>query len=249
MIAEGHDVDNHSFSHVSFGTDHNTGTFTTREQAIDDLTRTSQAIFNVTGYWPWSFRAPFFQWGGANNILYGLDYELMMPFVGSQLDTNDWMPERTPQDIADTVLLHAQPAGGVILMHDCGGPRQRTVDSLAILIPEMQARGYAFVSTRELFYLTGTSPERFTDAPAMRTGGAVNAWAPSRNPAFEPLWADYPEWWNESWWTIPAPPWARNGMSDNPLTGVDTTNLIFPAIGLVVSLFGLFGAIILKKRR
>ncbi|MCL1877875.1 MAG: polysaccharide deacetylase family protein, partial [Defluviitaleaceae bacterium] len=151
MISEGHDVENHSWNHASFGNDMGTGTIETAEEAFDDIARTSQKIFDVTGYWPFSFRAPFFQWGGDDDILLGLDRRLNLVFVDSGMDTNDWQPRRTAQNIADFVLETTSPEGGVILLHDCGGSRQATVDSLALFIPEMQERGYEFVSVRQLF--------------------------------------------------------------------------------------------------
>jgi peptidoglycan/xylan/chitin deacetylase (PgdA/CDA1 family) len=210
MISEGHDVDNHGWNHTSFGADILSSgfTYTTVDQAFDDMTRASRAIFDATGYWPFSFRAPFFEWGGENNILYGLDRQLNMAFVGAGLDTNDWMPERSPQDIADTVLLADDPSGGVVLLHDCGGQRQRTVDSLELFIPEMQARGYEFVSLRQLMILTDTTPQLFTGANMWPN---ANAWVPPRGGTEPvPLWPDNPEWRNEDWWTGETPPWERN---------------------------------------
>lgn len=210
MIEEGHDVCNHGWDHTSFGNDLNTGRHTTRAAAREDLTRTSQAIFDVTGYWPWSFRAPFFEWGGQGNILAGLDRELNMAFIDSGMDTNDWMETRTPRDIANTVLNNPNPNGGIILMHDCGGSRQRTVDSLAMFIPQMQARGYEFVTVRELFLLQDAMPELLQGANAWPR---VNQWVPTRRGMWEPpipLWPNNPDWWNRDWWTNSTPPWERN---------------------------------------
>jgi peptidoglycan/xylan/chitin deacetylase (PgdA/CDA1 family) len=160
MIDENHDVENHSYSHIRFGDD-----YPSKEKAREDLVRTSQAIFEATGRMPFAFRAPYFEWGGKNNILHGLDRELNMVFVDAAIDTNDWQEERTPQDIAAAILGHENPNGAVVLMHDCGGSkprdRQRTVDSLALFIPQLTARGYKFVSVRQLFLQTGAEPEIF----------------------------------------------------------------------------------------
>ncbi|MCL1845455.1 MAG: stalk domain-containing protein [Defluviitaleaceae bacterium] len=206
MISEGHDVENHSWNHSSFGQDMGTGTITTAEAAFDDLTRTSQAIFDATGYWPFSFRAPFFQWGGENDILLGLDRELNLAFVDSGMDTNDWQDARSPQDIADFILDTTSPEGGIILLHDCGGSRQRTVDSLELFIPEMQERGYEFVSVRQLMMLTQTMPQMLTGA---NMWPRANQWAPARGGTVVPLWPDYPNWWEQDWWTDATPPWER----------------------------------------
>ena len=210
MIDEGHDVCNHGWDHTSFGANLSTGNHKTRAAARADLTRTSQAIFDATGYWPWSFRAPFFEWGGSNNILFGLDRELNMAFIDSGMDTNDWMDARSPQMIANTVLGNSNPHGGIVLMHDCGGSRQRTVDSLALFIPQMQARGYEFVTVRELFLLQNAMPETLQGTNAWPR---VNQWVPTRRGQWEPpipLWPNNPDWWNRDWWTNSTPPWERN---------------------------------------
>jgi hypothetical protein len=132
-----------------------------------------------------------------------------MVFIDSGMDTNDWRTDRTPQDIASFVLHTEDPEGGVILLHDCGGSMQRTVDSLALFIPEMQMHGYEFVSVRQLMLLTESMPELFTGA---NMWPRVNQWIPARTPdwaTFTPLWEDYPDRWNQNWWTDPTPPWER----------------------------------------
>lgn len=204
MISEGHDVDNHGWDHTSFGADilGSGFTYTTVEEGMADISRASQAIFDVTGIWPFSFRSPFFEWGGANNILLGMDRYFNMPFVGTGMDTNDWQDNRTPQDIADTVLNNANPAGGIVLLHDT---TQRAVDSISLIIPEMQSRGYEFVTVRQLMMLTGSMPELFGDS--MRTGGNINAWVPVRRAEPVAFWPDYPYWWEQDWWTSEIPPW------------------------------------------
>jgi len=210
MIEDGHDVDNHGWDHTSFGANLGTGNHVTRESAREDLIRTSQTIFDVTGYWPWSFRAPFFEWGGASNILLGLDLELNLAFVDSGLDTNDWMPSRTPQDLANTILNHSNPNGGIVLMHDCGGSRQRTVDSLALFIPQMQAMGYEFVTVRELFMLKNITPEVFAGS---NMWPRVNQWAPARRAQWDTqrsFWPNNSDWWTNDWWSNSTPPWERN---------------------------------------
>jgi peptidoglycan/xylan/chitin deacetylase (PgdA/CDA1 family) len=210
MIEEGHDVCNHGWDHTSFGNDLTTGRHTTRDAARDDIARTSQAIFDATGYWPWSFRAPFFEWGGQANLLMGLDRELNMAFIDSGMDTNDWMDSRTPRDIANTILNNPNPRGGIVLMHDCGGSRQRTADSLALFIPQMQARGYEFVTVRELFLLQDAMPELFQGVNAWPR---VNQWVPTRRGMWEPpipLWPNNSDWWERDWWTNSTPPWERN---------------------------------------
>jgi peptidoglycan/xylan/chitin deacetylase (PgdA/CDA1 family) len=41
-----------------------------------------------------------------------------------------------------------------VLMHDGGGNRSETIASLKIIIPELQKRGYRFVTVSELLSLS-----------------------------------------------------------------------------------------------
>jgi len=217
MIDEGHCVDHHGWDHTSFGIPIVGGYHPTRAAAIEDLELAAQTIFDETGFWPFSFRAPFFQWGrpaghelGQLNMV-GLDYIYRMPFVGSGLDPDDWQLDATAEMIAQRILDTRAPVGsheGVnILLHDGGGARQETVDSLELFIPQLRAEGYEFVSIRQLMILTETMPH--TLPSGNYTGPGINGFAPPRG-AGTPLWPNYPTWWdNDEWWTDDTPPWYR----------------------------------------
>ena len=79
--------------------------------------------------------------------------------VGNKIDTKDWNlePALTPKQIAALVLDHLPPCqpndqkcGNIILMHDGGGNRERTVLALPLIIDGARARGYEFVPVYEL---------------------------------------------------------------------------------------------------
>jgi peptidoglycan/xylan/chitin deacetylase (PgdA/CDA1 family) len=157
MVRDGHAVENHSWNHRNFTT-------LTSAQGLDDINRTSAAIQAATGVRPRYFRAPFFAYGeGARNS--------PLPIIGSGLDTNDWDPARSPNGQAIANFLLNQPNirngslhGGIVLMHD--GPvstqTARTVQSLDIFIPQMQAMGYEFVTLEELFRRTNYTPPQYS---------------------------------------------------------------------------------------
>jgi cellulose synthase/poly-beta-1,6-N-acetylglucosamine synthase-like glycosyltransferase/peptidoglycan/xylan/chitin deacetylase (PgdA/CDA1 family) len=82
-----------------------------------------------------------------------------LTIIGSKIDTNDWNenPRKTPQEIIDSVLnqlntMKAKPQfrGSIILMHDGGGNRSETVESLGPLIDALRAHGYEFVPVSAL---------------------------------------------------------------------------------------------------
>jgi peptidoglycan-N-acetylglucosamine deacetylase len=79
--------------------------------------------------------------------------------VGNKIDPRDWsdQPALSPQEIAAGVLDHLPPCqpydqrcGHIILLHDGGGNRERTVLALPLIIDGARARGFEFVPVYEL---------------------------------------------------------------------------------------------------
>jgi cellulose synthase/poly-beta-1,6-N-acetylglucosamine synthase-like glycosyltransferase/peptidoglycan/xylan/chitin deacetylase (PgdA/CDA1 family)/spore germination protein YaaH len=79
--------------------------------------------------------------------------------IGNKIDTNDWDEriKKTPAEITQSVLdqldrMKTKPQfrGSVILMHDGGGDRSVTANTLPILIDTLRAHGYTFVSVSSL---------------------------------------------------------------------------------------------------
>ncbi|MGH9588878.1 MAG: glycosyltransferase [Terracidiphilus sp.] len=79
--------------------------------------------------------------------------------IGNKIDTDDWdeHPRKTPAEIIDSVLSQLQTMktkpqyqGSIILMHDGGGDRSVTVQSLGPLIDALRAHGYKVVPVSAL---------------------------------------------------------------------------------------------------
>ncbi len=68
-----------------------------------------------------------------------------VPAIMWSIDTLDWKT-RNPQATIDSVLSQVQD-GDIILMHDLYGT---TADAVAVLVPELIARGYQLVTVSEL---------------------------------------------------------------------------------------------------
>ena len=78
--------------------------------------------------------------------------------VGLRIDPDDWkkpdatlIVQRSLARLADT---NPETGGQVILLHDSGGDRSRTVQALPVLIDTLRAHGYRLVSIAELAGLT-----------------------------------------------------------------------------------------------
>lgn len=195
MIAEGHDVDNHSWNHPAFNdaAGFGTGIVGSRENALRQVVNTSNAIYNATGYWPWSFRAPYLEWGPANGHLRDMDVELNMAFMGRNIETNDWQAGATAASIA--TIVRGSADGSIVLLHDCGGSRRATVDSIPLFVPQMQAQGFVFVTVRQLYEIKGISPNRFQGQnwPCANTHIEGGIARPSWHTNIQPIWPNFPQ--------------------------------------------------------
>jgi peptidoglycan/xylan/chitin deacetylase (PgdA/CDA1 family) len=128
MVAEGHTLCNHSWSHDEMLRTR------TPEQVRSDLQRTNDAIRAVVpgaaiGY----FRAPGGNWSpGIVSIAAGLG----MTSISWMVDPRDWSGPGV-QSIVHTVLTKTHP-GGIVLLHDGAGPQ--TVAALRTILPDLAGR-------------------------------------------------------------------------------------------------------------
>ena len=130
----GYEVENHSFSHSRM--DH-----FPPEAVAAELDATRDIIQQYRGSAPKWFRPPYAAYGGpVYDMLTQRGYGLALWNV----DSEDW---KAPNDqaIYDKVVSTLQPEA-VILMHDGGGDRSKTVAALPRVIEYLQKQGYAFVS-------------------------------------------------------------------------------------------------------
>ena len=145
IVAAGHAIGNHSYSHPYF-----TKISTTSMKS--QLTRTETIIKNLTGKTtkPY-FRPPY----GAYNTL-------VLQTVGSigytrtikwNIDTIDW-DGRSAYRIYSKVLNNIVP-GSIVLMH-AGAGAKYTPAALPTIIKGLKAKGYRFVTIPQLLSLTAT---------------------------------------------------------------------------------------------
>ena len=154
-LAEGHVVGSHSFTHP------NIGAITTPQVDIE-LNATQRLFEVVTGRSMRLFRPPYF--GDAEPSTPAEVIPLLKAqqlgylIVGLRIDTDDWK-KPTTQQIIDNVLKrlpdpNPETAGQVVLLHDSGGDRTKTVQALPGLIDALRARGYRLVTVAELAGMT-----------------------------------------------------------------------------------------------
>ena len=141
--ADGHSIGSHSWSHPLRPRD--------PKEQID---RTDAIIKKTVGITPTTYRPPY---GALKNGMDKRAMQLHKAVIIWSDDSNDW--KRPPAArMAATVLREASP-GGIVLMHDGGGPRSRTVEALPIIIEDLQKRGYRFVTVPELLRMRYVPPK------------------------------------------------------------------------------------------
>src|ERR1700690_446174 len=157
IYREGHEIGNHTFTHPdisSIGSGY----------MKVELNLTEQLFASQLGIRSTLFRPPYSVDAepDTEDEVKPLELTQSMGYitVGNKLDTKDWNddPPLTPQQIAASVLNHFPPykpndtqhCGNIILMHDGGGNRERTVLALPLIIDGARARGFEFVSLHQL---------------------------------------------------------------------------------------------------
>lgn len=135
---EGHALGNHTQGHAYLSR-------STPEQVRAQITEGQTAIQKVAGTKPGWFRPP----GGMMTPTVGRESSRLGLRVAMwTLDPQDWRKPPVTA-IVQRVITGVRP-GAVILMHDGGGDRSKTVESLGPIIRELKKQGYTFVTLDEL---------------------------------------------------------------------------------------------------
>ncbi len=129
---EGHTIGNHTYSHVDI-------TRLSDEEAAEELHKTDEVVYEITGEHIRYVRPPFGIWQKDLE----LDMEVL-PIMWS-IDPLDWTTENV-DEIVNKVVTDAEE-NGIILLHDCYGS---SVDAALRIIDILEKEGYEFVTVDEL---------------------------------------------------------------------------------------------------
>jgi peptidoglycan/xylan/chitin deacetylase (PgdA/CDA1 family) len=151
IVAEGHILGNHSYSHNA--------NHALTEYGFRDLQLAQEVIFNITGVSPHLYRPPH----GKKSPweLYDVKKEGLIEVTWS-VSANDqhvvaYFGEPSPETFAKEIVHETHP-GEIILLHDGYGTLHGTVKSdkditvkaLPLIIEQLQAKGYRLVTVPEL---------------------------------------------------------------------------------------------------
>ena len=133
MDEEGHQIGNHTFSHVNLNT-------LDAYKQNEEITMCSQNIRQCVEREQVCVRPPY---GEVNECLRAW---IGAPLILWSVDTNDWTG-KTADEIADYIVSEAT-AGDIILLHDI---YENSVQGALMAIDRMQAQGYVFVTVEKMF--------------------------------------------------------------------------------------------------
>ena len=133
MDEEGHQIGNHTFSHVNLNT-------LDAYKQNEEITMCSQNIRQCIDREQVCVRPPY---GEVNECLRAW---IGAPLILWSVDTNDWTG-KTADEIADYIVSEAT-AGDIILLHDI---YENSVQGALMAIDRMQAQGYVFVTVEKMF--------------------------------------------------------------------------------------------------
>lgn len=156
MMAEGHEIGSHTFTHPNLGT-------ASSQRVRLELNATQRAIQSITGHSTIYFRPPYYADAEPQTMVEVRPIVQAVGYVtvGESIDPEDWLLEaagddgvpvqRKAEDFAQRVIDDAEAGkGSIVLLHDAGGDRSETVKALRILVPELEKRGFRFVLVSKL---------------------------------------------------------------------------------------------------
>ena len=166
MVAEGHEIGNHSYSHPSL-------TKCSPGKVAEEITKTNEAIFQTSGDKPTTMRPPY----GATNssITQRLHDEFGLAVILWSVDPLDWKI-RKASHVSNHILQNSK-SGSIILAHDI---HPSTIDAMPAALDGLLAKGHKFVTVSELIAMDRPSSAGVpaAPAPAAYEPGATSSPAP-----------------------------------------------------------------------
>jgi cellulose synthase/poly-beta-1,6-N-acetylglucosamine synthase-like glycosyltransferase/peptidoglycan/xylan/chitin deacetylase (PgdA/CDA1 family) len=167
ILAEGHELGVHTFTHAELA-----AVPSWRRRL--ELTLSQNAIAGVTGRLPTLMRPPF---SSRPDAVTPQEYAALADVADSGLlvvltdvDTEDWRAT-SPADIVERATPRAG-RGAVVMLHDSGGDRERTVAALGPMLDRLTERGYRLTTVSEAM---GLPPARAADLDVRARGLALRA--------------------------------------------------------------------------
>lgn len=139
-VQEGHEIGNHSFNHVKL-------TELSEQEILDEINKTQDAVYQITGIAPRWFRSPF---GASNEQTTAL---IKMPRAGYGISVGDGSNSNSA-DERYLRLINGAYDGAIVLIHVNG----ISAEVLPQMLETLKMQGYEFVTVSELFARRNVEP-------------------------------------------------------------------------------------------
>lgn len=138
VVAQGHAIGNHTWTHSYDNMSRSLASYEIEDTAaiIESVTKVKTTLFRPPGG---------LLTNGPTDYAISRDYAVLL----WSADSKDFSRKVSVDSIISRVLKSAKP-GGMVLMHDGGGDRTRTVQALPTIINSLREQGYKFVTVPEL---------------------------------------------------------------------------------------------------
>ena len=141
MKAEGHQIGNHTYSHVRLKT-------ADKDSVVEEIQKSEVLLRGAVGEGTFWLRPPY---GAIDSQRAKL---IRTPMIYWSVDPQDWKL-LDARRVVDAVLAAVQP-GDIILLHDF---YPTSVQAALEIVDRLQAEGYDFVTVEELFRIQDVEPE------------------------------------------------------------------------------------------
>jgi peptidoglycan-N-acetylglucosamine deacetylase len=143
VAALGHEIGNHTFTHPKLS-------LLSTTECLEEIERTERLIEELAGRKPVVFRPPYLDYSEDTvSLLQQKGYPTMIGALN--LEAQDW-----EQPGARHILEKSRDAvknGSILIFHDGYGDRSQTIEAIRMLVSELTAQGYQFVTVSELLEL------------------------------------------------------------------------------------------------
>jgi peptidoglycan/xylan/chitin deacetylase (PgdA/CDA1 family) len=136
LVAEGHQLGNHSYDHPRF-------TRIPRAEQLGQIERTERLLSRFDGKTLHRFRPPSGRFPLSLLAHFALSPSSMAYWSYDSLDYQ----QKPASELVDVMRSHPPRPGEVILMHD---DSEATIDALAVMLPEWRASGFELSTLPEL---------------------------------------------------------------------------------------------------
>lgn len=133
---EGHEIGNHSWTHPNLAKYSDNG-------VLDQIDRTSDAIFKITGRPPVTFRPPYGSFTRRQRLM--LYKNRNLPTILWSVDPQDW--RRPGANVVASRIVNGAHSGSIILSHDI---QSGTIKAMPQTFDTLSQRGLKFIPISQM---------------------------------------------------------------------------------------------------